>query len=176
MFSNPVKNLATLGLREGMVVADFGCGSGFYVKEASKRVGHTGHVYAIEVQKDLVKKLENELRREKILNTTCIWGDVENNHGTKLKSHSVDAVIVSNILLQVEDKLGLIDEAARILKKEGKLLFVDWSENMPAMHKRLHHKLSGDEVKDLFIKRGFRFLEKITDSSHHYGIIFIYEE
>ena len=60
MFSNPEQNVLQLGLREGMRVADFGAGSGAYSLASGKKVGHTGHVYAIEVQKNLVKKLESE--------------------------------------------------------------------------------------------------------------------
>jgi tRNA A58 N-methylase Trm61 len=47
MFVNPEKNIAALLLQEGMRVADFGAGSGFLTKILSRRVGHTGHVYAI---------------------------------------------------------------------------------------------------------------------------------
>jgi ubiquinone/menaquinone biosynthesis C-methylase UbiE len=74
MFANPEQNIAQLGLREGMRVADLGSGTGFYVKIASQRVGHTGKVYAIEVQKDLIKKLESELKEKGITNVDCIWG------------------------------------------------------------------------------------------------------
>jgi len=129
MFVNPKFNIGALGLREGMRVADFGAGLGEYTKRASVKVGNTGKVYAIEVQKDLVKKLENEVQDLRLSNIDCIWGDIEVSGGTKIVEGSVDAVIVSNVLFQLSDKLGLIDEAKRILKKKGKLLLVDWKDS-----------------------------------------------
>jgi ubiquinone/menaquinone biosynthesis C-methylase UbiE len=175
MFTNPEQNVLQLGLTEGMRVADFGAGTGFYSKAASKKVGYTGKVYAIEVQKDLVKKLEDEIKYWPQQNTECIWGDIEKRGGTKIADHSMDAVIISNVLFQAEDKLGLIDETKRVLKNGGKVLFIDWTESFGGMGPATHLVVTESMAKELFEKRGFQFVEKISTSPHHYGIIFKYE-
>jgi ubiquinone/menaquinone biosynthesis C-methylase UbiE len=172
MFANPDHCVAQLGLQEGMRIADFGAGTGFYAKAASYRVGHTGKVYAIEVQKGLVKKLESEIRTEGITNVDCIWGDIEKLHGTKIADKTMDAVIVSNVLFQVEDKLGLIDEAKRVLKKNGKVLLIEWSDSFGGMGPAPHHVVSKEKAQELFERRGFKVLETISANDHHYGIIF----
>jgi len=188
MFANPDKNVASLLLLESSNVAEFGSGNGFLTKSLAKRVGHTGHVFAIEVQKELVKKLEQDLKELHIYNASVIWGDAEVAGGTKLSAHIMDAVIISNILFQVEDRLGLIDEAKRILKPSGRVLFIDWSEFPNGSHRSdlwLNPSAIGQtyganiispkKAKDLFLKRGFKFVENILGSDHHYGIIFKYE-
>jgi ubiquinone/menaquinone biosynthesis C-methylase UbiE len=175
MFTNPEQNVLQLGLTEGMRVADFGAGTGFYSKAASKKVGHTGKVYAIEVQKDLVKKLEDEIKYWDLKNVECIWGDIETKGGTKIANRSMDAVIISNVLFQVEDKLGLLDEAKRVLKTGGKILLIDWSDSFGGMGPAPHLVVGESMAKELFEKRGFKFVEKISTSPHHYGIIFKYE-
>lgn len=175
MFTNPEQNILHLGLTEGMRVADFGAGTGFYSKAVSARVGYTGKVYAIEVQKDLVKKLESEIKHWGISNIECIWGDIETRGGTKISDHSMDAVIMSNVLFQVEDKLGLIDEAKRVLKKGGKVLLIDWSGSFGGMGPTSESVVTEQMAKELFEKRGFKFTESISTSIHHYGIIFTYE-
>lgn len=175
MFTNPEQNILHLGLTEGMRVADFGAGTGFYSKAASARVGYSGKVYAIEVQKDLVKKLESDLKHWGISNVECIWGDIERRGGTKISDRSMDVVIVSNVLFQAEDKLGLIDEAKRVLKKGGKVLLIDWSGSFGSMGPTPEHVVTQDMAKELFEKRGFKFEENISASKHHYGIIFKHE-
>ena len=175
MFTKPEHNILHLGLREGMRVADFGAGIGFYAKACSARVGHSGKVYAIEVQKDLVKKFEADVKQLGIHNIECIWGDIERRGGTKLSDGSMDVVIVSNVLFQVEDKLGIIDEAKRVLRKRGKVLLVDWADSFKGMGPSKENIVSETTAKDLFEKRGFKFEEKISTTEHHYGIIFIYE-
>lgn len=173
MFNNPQQNILHLGLKEGMSVADFGAGAGFYSKASSERVGQTGKVYAIEVQKDLVKKLEDDVKNWGISNIDCIWGDIEKLGGTKLGDSAIDAVIISNVLFQTEDKLGVIDEARRILKKDGKVLVIDWNESSSFGNSGYY--ISEEKIRELFEKRGFRFVEKISTTSSHYGIIFIHE-
>jgi len=175
MFSNPEQSVAKLGLRDGMKVADFGAGTGLYSLASSKRVGPDGKIYAIEVQKDLVKKLEDEIKKHKAYNIDCIWGDIEKKNGTKIGDETMDVVIISNVLFQAEDKIGLIDEAKRILKKDGKILLIDWQESFGGMGPALGHVVNEEKAKELFISRGFKFLENIVVSPHHYGIIFTHE-
>ena len=175
MFTNPEQNILHLGLTEGMRVADFGAGTGFYSKAASAKVGYTGKVYAIEVQKGLVKKLESDIKQWGLSNIECIWGDIEKRGGTKIADRSMDAVIISNVLFQAEDKLGLVDEAKRILEKGGKVLLIDWNGSFGGMGPTPEHVVTESVAKELFEKRGFKFTESISTSVHHYGIIFTHE-
>ena len=175
MFANPKLNVGQLELREGMWVADFGAGTGAYTKEASVKVGPSGKVYAVEVQKDMIKSLESDLKRAGITNVDCIWGDIETLHGTKIADAIMDAVIVSNVLFQVSDKLGLVDEAKRILKKGGKVLLIDWSESFSGMGPSPIHVVKEEQAREFFTRRGFKILENISAGEHHYGIIFIHE-
>lgn len=175
MFSNPEQNVLKLGLREGMRVADFGAGTGAYSFAAGRHVGHTGHVYAVEVQKGLLKKLETEIKELGVLNVECIWGDIEKVGGTKIADHSMDVVIIANVLFQAEDKMGLLDEAKRILKNNGKILFIEWVNSFNGMGPAPLHIIEERIAVDLFTKRGFKLSEKITTNEHHYGIIFIHK-
>ncbi len=175
MFVKPEQNIAVLGLREGMRVADLGAGTGFYSRAASEKVGATGKVYAVEVVKDMVKKLESDIKEWGLKNVECIWGDIEVVGGTKIADGNIDVVIISNILFQVSDKLGLIDEAKRILKRGGKALVVDWKESYNGLGPAPAHVVTEKIAKDLFIQRGFKFEESISAPYHHYGIIFRHE-
>jgi ubiquinone/menaquinone biosynthesis C-methylase UbiE len=175
MFANPEQNITKLGLSEGMRLADFGAGTGAYSKAASSRVGTTGKIYAVEVQKELVKKLDDEKKKWGLSNVECIWGNIEKRGGTKIADQSMDAVVISNVLFQAEDKLGMIDEAKRILKKNGKVLCIDWADSFGGMGPNKEHVISKEKAEELFVKRGFKVLENISAGAHHYGIIFMYE-
>ncbi|KKP88146.1 MAG: type 11 methyltransferase [Candidatus Nomurabacteria bacterium GW2011_GWA2_35_80] len=59
MFTDPVKNLKAFDLRENMIVADLGAGSGFYAIPAARMVP-MGKVYAIEIQKDFLITIKNK--------------------------------------------------------------------------------------------------------------------
>ena len=172
MFSDPEKNVKQFGLREGMNVADLGAGSGYYSMYASKIVGVNGKVFAVEIQQEVLYTLKKEAERANISNIEIIWGDVEKPGGTKLKDDSMDAVILSNILFQTEDRNQLVKETKRILKVDGKVLLVDWSDSFNSMGPIDDHVVKEHKAKELFEKFGFVFKQNIEAGSPHYGMIF----
>jgi ubiquinone/menaquinone biosynthesis C-methylase UbiE len=170
-FADPEHNIEQLGLTPGMKVADLGAGSGYYALAAAKRVESEGHVYAVEIQKDLLTRIKNVARKERLHNIDVFWGDIEELHGTKLSDASVDAVILSNILFQVENKTGTLQEAKRILKGGGKLLIVDWADSFNNLGPEPNAVISLDQARLLGEKEGFHFERTIQAGAHHYGLI-----
>jgi|SRR3989339_1267168 len=170
MFTDPVKNLKAFGLREDMVVADLGAGTGFYSIPASLMVPR-GKVYAIEVQKDFLTTIRNKAIQKRLNNLECLLGNVEKINGTKLKDKIVDAIIASNILFQVENKDKFIEEAGRILKPEGKLLLIDWSDNPSAIGPGINRIVPKNKAREMFEKKGFIWQRDIDAGTHHYGMI-----
>ena len=171
MFSDPEKNVAKLFLRDGMKVADFGAGTGAYAVAAGKRVGETGRVYAVDVQKDLLGNVQTAARDAGLDNVEVLWGDVEEPHGSKLADESVDAVILSNILFQVAEKKGVVREAKRVLKPGGKMLVVDWSDSFGGLGPHMDDVVSSDAAKEILRAEGFSFESEFDAGDHHYGII-----
>ena len=173
MFSDPGKNVKQFGLREGMYVADLGAGSGYYSIAAAKIVGNQGKVYAVEIQNELLYTIKKEATLAGVLNIEILWADVEKPNGTKIKDASMDAVIASNILFQVEDRGQFVREVYRILKPKGRILLVDWSDSFGNTGPIDDHVVKEAKARDLFEKSGFAFQQMIDAGSHHYGMIFI---
>lgn len=171
-FSDPFSNIVQLGLREGMKVADLGSGVGHHTLVASRLVGSTGRVYAIDVQEEVVRHLANTVRDAGYKNVETIWGNVERLGGTTLKEASMDAVILSNILFQLEDIPGVVAEAKRILKSGGRLLVIDWAGSYDGMGPHKDHVVSEHRALEHFITGGFHKLKDFRAGPHHYSIVF----
>jgi ubiquinone/menaquinone biosynthesis C-methylase UbiE len=171
MFTDPVKNLRAFGLRDDMIVADLGAGSGFYSLTAAQMVPR-GKVYAIEVIKDFLTSIKNKAKEAHLNNMECFWGNIEKVGGTNLKDKIVDAVIASNVLFQVENKEKFIDETKRILKTDGRVLVIDWSDEISSIGSSLNKTISEKQARDMFEKKGFKFDREIDAGNHHYGMIF----
>ena len=169
MFSDPVANISKLGLTDGMKVIDLGAGSGFYTFEAAKRVGSTGRVYAVEVQKDLLERIRSMGKTQSLNNIEVIWGNVEKIGGTKVKDSLVDRAIASNVLFQIEKPDDFVLEIKRIMKPGGKVLVVDWSEVSPLGPKT---PFSAAKAQALFEKSGFKLDQSFGAGDHHYGMVF----
>ncbi len=166
MFSDPLKNLKTLELRENDIVADLGAGTGFYSVAAGHLVPK-GKVYAVEIVKDFLPTIQNKVREAHLHNVEIIHGDVEKLGGTKIGNNVADAVVVSNVLFQVKNKEIFIEEVKRILKPKGKALFIDWSESSMMGAKAI----SKMKALEFFEKKGFIIDREINAGAHHYGII-----
>lgn len=172
-FSNPENNIKFLSLKEGDVVADFGSGVGHYVLPISEEVGESGKVYAVDIQKDLLAKLNKECTERHLTNIEMVWGNVEKVGGSKLRNGSLDVLVASNILFQVEDKKSFVKECSRTLKNGGKLLVVDWSESFGGIGPQTKDVVSENFAEEIFTSEGFLLKESIPAGAHHYGLLFI---
>ena len=174
MFSDPEQNISQFELIKGSHVADFGSGSGFYSFSAAEAVGEDGKVYAIDVQKDLLQKLNNEAKKVRHLtNIEIIWGDLDDLGGTKLKESSIDAVIAANIFFQLENKENACLEIKRILKNKGRVLLIDWIDINNGNISQGINPFTKDIARDLFIKNGFTEEREFEAGIKHYGLIFV---
>jgi ubiquinone/menaquinone biosynthesis C-methylase UbiE len=171
-FSDPKSNVLQLGLREGMKVADLGAGSGHYSLAAGGVVGHDGRVYAVDVQEDVLKHLLDTAHRMGLRNIELVWGNLERKGGTKLRDTSMDAVILSNTLFQIEDKVSAVTEIKRILKPGGKLLVIDWAGAYGGMGPTPSHVVTEHSAEELFITGGFHKVKDFRAGAHHYAIVF----
>lgn len=161
-----------MGLRDGMKVADLGAGSGHYSLAAAASVGNSGRVYAVDVQEDILKHLKDSGHQAGKNNIETIWGNLEKKGGTKLRDQSMDAVILSNTLFQLEHKEDAVAEIKRIIKSGGKLLVVDWAGAYGGMGPAPHHVVTEHQAEELFIHGGFYKAKDFRAGPHHYAIVF----
>ena len=171
-FADPKSNVLQLGLREGMKVADLGAGTGHYSLAAASVVGQDGRVYAVDIQEDVLKHVLDSAHRLGLRNIEMVWGNIERRGGTKLRDHAIDAVVLSNILFQVEDKKQLVEEIRRILRPEGRLLVVDWAGAYGGMGPHPAQVVSEHAAEELFITGGFHKMKDFRAGAHHYAIVF----
>ncbi len=172
-FADPKGNVEQLGQIEGMKVADFGAGIGAYTIPLAKKVGDFGRVYAIEVQKDLLPKIQSAAQEEGLANIEVLWGDIERLEATKLTSESVDIVIVANVFFAIEDKSGMVAEARRILAPKGKILFVDWKDSYGGIGPQPEMIVTPTEARQKFEDNGFVLEKSIQTGDQHYGFVMI---
>jgi len=171
-FVSPDSCVSRLKLLPGTRVADFGAGLGAFSLAAAKAVTSSGRVYAVEVQKDVLSRVKDGANKLRLSNVEVLWGDIEHPGGVKLRDGSVGAVIVANVLFQLESPYALAVEAKRVLESAGKLLVVDWKESFSGMGPEVKAVVSEGKAKDIFIQAGFELIESFVAGPHHYGLIF----
>lgn len=173
MFSNPDEVVKQLGIREGEVVADFGCGAGTYSIAIARALNGSGRVYAIDVQKDILTRVQNTAKEEGVGGiVSVIWGNLEIEGGTKIKDQTVDLVILANVLFQSHERSAMVREARRILRHGGRVLVIDWVESFNNLGPRPHDIVTEHEVAKIFEEENFSFDRHIDAGPHHYGHVY----
>lgn len=171
-FAHPPRNVGALQIEPGMIVADFGAGSGAYVLAIAERLAHAGHVYAIDVQQELLRRIKNDAHKRGYNNVEIVWSDLERPYGSKLADGFVHRVLVSNLLFQLQDKAVIIAEAYRILKPDGLLGIVDWSESFGGIGPHKNDVVKKEKAIQCAVAAGFEPVHEFEAGAHHYGLIF----
>lgn len=107
------------GIKKGMHVLDLGCGSGAFTPFIARTVGDNGKVYALDIQTDMLKQLENKLSRPEnkdIKNIKLIEG---NAYDLPFDSKSLDLVNMVTVLQEIPDRNRALQEVKRVLKPGG---------------------------------------------------------
>ncbi|OGZ32657.1 MAG: hypothetical protein A3H02_01160 [Candidatus Niyogibacteria bacterium RIFCSPLOWO2_12_FULL_41_13] len=172
MFIDPTQIIDSLDIEPGMKIADFGSGAGFYAIALAKKAGEGGKVYAVDIQKNMLEMVRSKSRLNHLLNIETVWADLEKANSTRLKEDSIDFILISSVLFQIENKKNLLDEARRILKPNGKVAVAEWEKNAPKIGPPAEHRLSSEETRNLFLENGFKLDKEVYAGEYHYGLVF----
>jgi ubiquinone/menaquinone biosynthesis C-methylase UbiE len=163
---NPAIILEKLGLTKEMIIADLGCGTGFFSIPVARRVKK---VFALDIQEEMLDILREKIKKEKITNIEVI---LSGESYIPLSDKSVDILLMANVFHELEDKLSLLKEVKRVLKINGRLMIIDWKKIEmdfgPPFQERLYEK----EVIDTCYGNGFMLLESSNIGPYNYLLIF----
>ena len=169
---NPDDIIKKIGVASGMIVADFGCGAGYFTIPIAKLVTNSGKVYAIDVLNSALESVLSKAKIYGLLNIETTRANIETIGGSRIKDSSIDLAVLANILFQCNDYDSVIGEAKRIIKNDGKIVIIDWIPDKVPLGPKFEHCLSEEDVKKLSIKNGLKIIKKLDAGSKHYGMIF----
>lgn len=169
MFISPVEIIQKLDIKLGEKVADFGAGVGAYVFPIASLVGNQGKVYALDIDTEILDKLNREIKKSKFENIDTIVSNLEEN--IYLPDQECDLIILSNVLAQVSNLEKVILETKRILKPQGRILIIDWKNNQLALSLGRKGILEEENLVALLAKHNLRVQKHIPAGDYHYAFL-----
>lgn len=121
ILSPPENILQEVIIEPGFYILDYGCGPGSYSIAASKLVGDTGKVYALDIHPLAIKHLQEIASKKGLSNIEVIQSDCE----TGLPDCSVDLILLYDVFHHLDYSYEILKELSRILKPNGILSFSD---------------------------------------------------
>lgn len=114
-------------LGEGQAVADFGCGPGHIAIEFARRVGRNGHVHALDINGEFIRRAATHAREQGL--SDRITTHLLEGPGLPFRDQSLDRVIARNTIIYVPDPVETFREFRRVLKPGGLAHAIegDWS-------------------------------------------------
>jgi tRNA A58 N-methylase Trm61 len=77
VWQQPEKIMDSLGIGPGMIIGEAGAGSGYFTFHLSKRVGAEGKVYANDIDKKALQRIDDRCKEEGVRNITTVMGKVD---------------------------------------------------------------------------------------------------
>ncbi len=124
-WQNPERILNGIGLKNGMIFADIGCGGGFFALPAARIVGPAGRVYALDISQEAISAVSEGASKEGLHNIEAILGDAAT---VVLCKSCCDVVFFGIDLHDFADPARVLDNAQKALKSGGKLVDLDWKK------------------------------------------------
>ena len=171
-FMNPDEIVLSFGLKDGMKVADFGSGAGYFTILMGKIVGESGKVTALDIMETALDSVRVKAKGAGLENIETVRANLEVLGSSGLASESQDAALLANILFQSPKKEAIIREATRVLKKEGMLIIIDWKKGSAGFGPPEDLRTDEDTMKNMAGAEGLSLTSSINAGTFHYGMIF----
>jgi SAM-dependent methyltransferase len=113
-----------LKIKEGTNVADIGAGSGWFTVRAARRVGASGTVYAVDINRDYLKYIEERARKEELPNVHTILGKADD---ALLPAKSADAVLILKTYHEIAEPIRLMRRLRAALRDGALVGIIDRS-------------------------------------------------
>lgn len=105
-----------LHLAPGMSVLDAGCGPGRLTVPVAKAVGERGEIVALDVQREMLDKLERRIEAEGITNVRCVEASLGDG---ALGYETFDRALLVTVLGEVRNRAAALREIYAALKPDG---------------------------------------------------------
>lgn len=158
-----------LKFRDGEVVADIGCGSGYISRNMAKRIG-SGFVYAVDIQEEMLDSLAKRMSMFRITNVKPMLGTTTD---PKLPPASCDTMIMVDVYHEFDQPYEMIRSMIAGLKPGGRIVFVEYRKEDPKVPIKELHRMSEAQVrKEMSVHPELEHLETIETLPIQHIIIF----
>ncbi len=156
--------LALIPLLPYHVVADIGCGPGYFAIPLGKHL-FDGKVYAVDVQQGMLDATKEELDRVHLTNVELV---LSKDDVLPLEDESLDGALGAFVMHEADDLKKLLEEVRRCLHKSGWLALLEWHKSEMEAGPPLGERIDEPDLRQMAEETGFRFTSRhsLTDSQY----------
>jgi len=143
-----------LAIAPGKNVADIGAGSGWFTVRAARRVTETGSVYAVEINPEAIRHIEERAQKEGLANIKTALGAEDD---PRLPPNSVNSVLMLKTYHEIAKPVALLRNLRAALRPGARVGIIDREGNGE------NHGVQKQVVLQEAEQAGYRLLEEHDD-------------
>jgi ubiquinone/menaquinone biosynthesis C-methylase UbiE len=153
-WQQPDAVIALLAIGPGDRVADLGAGGGYFTFRLAEAVGESGHVYAVDVDDDMIGDLNRQVRERGASNVSVVRAEPGD---PKLPDGEIDLLFVCDTYHHIPDHVDYFRRVLVDLAPSGRVAIVEYHEGAGGFATRFGHFTPPDridrEMRDAGYKR-----------------------
>jgi arsenite methyltransferase len=156
-WQRPEEVMDDLRIKPGSVVADVGCGRGYFAIHLADRVGPQGKVYAVDINEDEIDGLQHKVLSEWLVQVKAQVGADDNPY---LPRGRVDAILVVHAYHEMHEHDAMVEAFYRALKPRGLLGIIEFDapDDQPRDESYEKHRIPPRVVRQEITSHRFRFV------------------
>jgi len=153
---NTAEAIRNMKLTSTSVVADIGAGTGYYSFRIAP-ITKLGKVYAVDVQEEMLAIMRN---RKKTLNDQVVEIVKGRSQSVNLPDNSIDLAFMVDVYHELEFPKELLQSIYKSLKKDGKLLLIEYRGEDQSIPIKPLHKTTVAQLNKELGANGFELEQK----------------
>jgi ubiquinone/menaquinone biosynthesis C-methylase UbiE len=155
----PSEVFRAMGLKDGDVVADLGCGTGWFARRMARAVAPRGTVYAVDIQPEMLDLLRGYVAAERASGVAAVLGTETD---PRLPAGGLDWILMVDVYHEFQKPEAMLEAIRRSLKPTGRVALVEYRlEGETAAHIRTEHRMSAAQVLAEWVPAGFRLVMQL---------------
>ena len=153
----PEAVLDAMALEPGDVVADIGCGSGFYARRMARRVQPGGTVYCEDIQPEMLEIMQQLADAEEVSGIESVLGTFTD---PMLPEGEIDWLIIADVYHEMSDPEPMLAKIRESLSPKGRVALLEYRvEDGTGDQIKADHTMSVRQVLREWKAAGFELVE-----------------
>jgi SAM-dependent methyltransferase len=157
-----------LPLEPDAIVADIGAGTGYFSFRIASRL-RKGRVLAVDIQPEMLARIESRTRAEKIENVAPVRGTTTDPN---LPAGTIDLALIVDAYHEFSHPREMALALREDLAPDGKLILVEYRGEDPSVPIKTLHKMTEAQARKELEAVGFRWIETIGVLPQQHMLVF----
>jgi ubiquinone/menaquinone biosynthesis C-methylase UbiE len=121
-WQQPERIMDSIGVKQGMTIGEIGAGRGYFTFKLASRVGEHGRIFANDIDKDVLKKIEEKCKEQNVLNISTIVGEIDH---PQFADSSIDMAVMMIAFHDFKEPEKMMNNLKSALRPGAKVYIIE---------------------------------------------------